>query len=204
MGAPAGAAHRELEGPGARIVLGERAQVVAERQPVGPIQPEGTSDVMQTAQLSVVDTLHRAEQAGPRREQPVGDRQVGRQRQRCAPPFDLPPWPEAQLESRRRPDHFLLGCIDAVGLAGGLGPLDAAGQLGKRRREVGQRHGRVRQLRSAPDDRTLDVGENGEAVGADPDTENDRGTVDVGQQARRIVGQALSGTGWPGHRGGRW
>ena len=44
---------------------------------------------------------------------------------------------------------------------------------------------------------TLDGGEDGDAVGADPDTEHDRGTFHVGQQARRIVGQALRVQGGP-------
>ena len=180
----------DQERRGARVVAWQRTLERVERHLLRPIQPERTGRVAESSLVSFVDVGHRAEQAGLGLEQCGADGQVGRQRQGGVVLLRGEPRPEVQPEATVvGAADLLFGEFHAGSAASDLGGLDSTGEFVESVGQIVGRHGAVRELGPATDERSFDAVERGGAVGCHPHREHHRGSVDVGQQARRALGQ---------------
>jgi len=84
---------------------------------------------------------------------------------------------------------LLFGRVDARGTAALLVGLDPARDVGEARGEIVIADGLIGELRAAADQRAFDAVERRGPGGIDADGEDDRGTVAIGEQARRAFGE---------------
>ena len=157
--------------------------------PSGQSRPNALAVWRSRRTARVGHVRHHSEQAGPRRVEGVGDRQVGRQRHPGVAVLALQP----SVEARRQPSSVSSSTCSGNSTRGAPRRSSAATM---RRDNSAKPAGSdvlvdvlVGQLRPAVDDRSLDTVESDLAGGVDAHGEHDRGARPIGQQAGRRLGE---------------